>query len=131
MIMKLLLTLLVVFAVSIAGWRIASRQFMNRIPEPKPTSMANQPAEVLTIAVTGNNFRFNPETIKVKLGQTVKIVLTSTDMPHDFDLDELQVNGPVTQPGATSTVTFTADKSGQFEYYCSVGIIGLKEWLVP
>ena len=77
--------------------------------------------DVKIIKMEGVNFRFTPSEIKVKLGDKVRVVLTAVDMPHDFDLAELNVDGPLTQPGETSEVEFTASKAGEFEYYCSVG----------
>lgn len=78
-------------------------------------------SQVQTIAVEGGSFYYNPNTITVKKGQRVKIELTSKDMMHDFVIDELNVRIPVTNAGETSTIEFTADQEGTYEYYCSVG----------
>ncbi|MCC2630639.1 MAG: Blue (Type 1) copper protein [Candidatus Paceibacter sp.] len=71
--------------------------------------------------VEGSNFKFSPTTINVKKGDVVKIVFKNTGGFHDFVLPEFNVktkqgNGPFTEE-----VTFTASKTGSFEYYCSVG----------
>jgi len=40
---------------------------------------------------------------------------------HDFVIDEFNVRTPQLKNPGTASVTFTADKVGTFEYYCSVG----------
>lgn len=75
-----------------------------------------------TFEIEGANFKFSVPEIKVKKGDTVKIVLTTTDnMQHDWRVDELDVSTEIVGNGETTEVTFVADKAGEFEYYCSVG----------
>lgn len=40
---------------------------------------------------------------------------------HDFVIDELNIRTKRIAGGESDSVTFTADKTGAFEYYCSVG----------
>lgn len=78
--------------------------------------------EEKTFAVEAVNFAFSPKEIKVKKGESVKVVLTNKgSFPHDFVIDELNVKTKQIKAGETDEVTFVADKSGTFEYYCSVG----------
>jgi len=77
--------------------------------------------EVKTINVEAGSFYFKPNEIRVKKGEKVRIILASKDMMHDFNIDELGVSVPVTKAGDTSTAEFVANKTGEFEYYCSVG----------
>ena len=75
--------------------------------------------------MTGENFKFlmdgkdNPD-LKVKVGDTVKIIFTSTDGFHDWVVTEYAATQKV-KAGETATVEFVADKAGTFEYFCSVG----------
>ena len=64
---------------------------------------------------------YKPNLITVKKGDTVRIVMNSVDMQHDFIIDELNVRMPVTKSGETNTVEFVAGQTGSFEFYCSVG----------
>jgi heme/copper-type cytochrome/quinol oxidase subunit 2 len=64
---------------------------------------------------------YKPNLITVKKGDTVKIVMKSVDMQHDFNIDELGVKMPITKAGETNSVEFVAGTAGSFEYYCSVG----------
>lgn len=73
------------------------------------------------ISVEGGGFYFKPNQIKVKKGQKVTIVFNSVGGSHDFVIDELDVKAPLTAAGKSSTVEFTPETSGSFEFYCSVG----------
>ena len=100
-------------------------------PSASPTR-TTQP-QVKTFNVSGKNFSFTPSEIKVKKGDRVKIVFTNSGGTHDWVLDEFNVKTPRIQSGQTATVEFTADKTGTFEYYCSVGdhrAMGMKGNLV-
>lgn len=73
------------------------------------------------ITMDAGSFYYSVKTITVKKGEKVKIVMTSRDMMHDLNIDELGVKLPITKSGETNSIEFTADKVGTFEYYCSVG----------
>lgn len=93
-------------------------------PKPATVPTAASPvtnSQAVVIEMTGQNFRFSPSEIRVKKGALVRIRLTSLDMQHDLVIDELGVRTPVTVAGEASEVEFVAQKSGRFEYYCSVG----------
>ncbi len=84
-------------------------------------SLSANTGTVKSFNVTGSNFKFDPSEIRVKKGDTVKITLASSGM-HDFRIDEFNVKTNVLKTGdAPQTVQFVADKTGTFEYYCSVG----------
>lgn len=77
--------------------------------------------DVKTISIEAGSFYYKPAVITVKKGETVKLVMTSKDMMHDFNIDELGIKLPLTKSGETNSVEFTPTKTGTFEYYCSVG----------
>jgi plastocyanin len=77
--------------------------------------------EVREIIVEAGSFYYTPAEIRVKKGETVRLVMNSVDMMHDLVIDELDVRIPVSRKGESNTVEFTADTVGEFEYYCSVG----------
>ncbi|MDP2586199.1 MAG: cupredoxin domain-containing protein, partial [Candidatus Komeilibacteria bacterium] len=81
----------------------------------------NAEVEVKTFTVGAENFSFNPAEIRVKKGDRVRIVFNNNSGFHDWVLDEFNVRTKQMQGPATETVEFTADKTGTFEYYCSVG----------
>lgn len=73
------------------------------------------------ITIEAGSFYYKPNLITVKKGEKVKIILNSVTMMHDLNIDELGIKIPVTKTGNSASVEFTADKVGEFEYYCSVG----------
>lgn len=77
--------------------------------------------EIKTFTVTGKNFEFNVEEIRVKKGDKVKINFTSESGFHDWVVDEFNAKTAQVLTGKSSSVEFIADKTGTFEYYCSVG----------
>ena len=62
---------------------------------------------------------FEPNTITVNQGDTVKLTIKSLDVDHGFFLREFNVNQPL-EPGQTTTVEFLADKTGTFTFSCNV-----------
>jgi nitrosocyanin len=84
-------------------------------------SLVNTANGVTTVTMEAGSFYFKPNQITVKKGDKVKVVITSHDMMHNFNIDELKVKSPLVKAGETSTVEFTADKVGNFQFYCSVG----------
>jgi plastocyanin len=71
--------------------------------------------------VSGNNFSFSLSEIKVKKGDRVRIIFKNENGFHDFVLDEFKAATKKLEANKSETVEFLADKSGRFEYYCSVG----------
>jgi plastocyanin len=89
--------------------------------------------KVKTFVIQGKSFSFTPSTITVKNGDTVKIVFENIDGFHDFKIDEFGVATKRLQSGQQDTIEFIANKTGSFEYYCSVGQhrqMGMKGMLI-
>lgn len=97
---------------------------MNDQPETDETSNTG---EEKTFTLTGVNYDFimngeeNPA-LTVNQGDTVTIIFESTDGFHDWVVDEFDAATEKVRPeDGTTQVTFVADQTGTFEYYCSVG----------
>ncbi len=86
-----------------------------------PSMTTDNSTNTVTVNIEAGSFYFKPSEIKVKKGQTVKIVFHAVSMMHNFSIDAFNVRGPLTRDGDTSTVQFVADKVGTFQYYCAVG----------
>lgn len=76
--------------------------------------------EVKEFTVESKGLNFTPSEIKVKKGDKVKITYKNTLGQHKFTLDEFNVKTKLLGAGEEETVEFTADQTGEFEYYCSV-----------
>lgn len=77
--------------------------------------------EAKVFEVGGKNFEFDVTEIRVKEGDTVTINFVSNDGFHDWVVDEFDAATERVQTDGRSSVTFVADASGTYEYYCSVG----------
>jgi len=78
-------------------------------------------SEIKVFTIEGQNFTYSPNMMTVNKGDKVKIIFKNTGGTHDWNLDEFNAKTPIIQTGQSVEVTFTADKAGVFEYYCSIG----------
>lgn len=76
---------------------------------------------VKSFTVDASNFAFSLKEMKVKQGDRVRIVFNNQSGFHDWKIDEFDAATKQLQAGQSETVEFVADKTGTFEYYCSVG----------
>ena len=83
---------------------------------------ADEDGNSVVFDLTGVNYAFSETRLVVQKGDEVTVNFTSESGFHDWVVDEFDVATAKVQPsdGVTS-VTFTADQAGEFEYYCSVG----------
>src|SRR3989344_1372445 len=116
-----------------------------KTPPPTPSqdqsSQTTPPADTTSAAtgtskeftVSGQNFSFSLATMTVKKGDRVRITFKNSGGTHEFIIDEFNVATKRLNGGEQDAVEFTADKTGSFEYYCSVGsprAMGMKGTLV-
>lgn len=73
------------------------------------------------IEVIAKNYTFSPTEIRVKKGDKVKLIFKNEVGNHDFVLPDFNVQTEILTSGKEETIEFTADKTGTFEYFCSVG----------
>ena len=69
----------------------------------------------------GANFSFTPSSVVVKKGDRVKITFKNNQGFHDFKIDAYGVATKQFNSPGEEVLEFIADKTGVFEYYCSVG----------
>jgi plastocyanin len=83
----------------------------------------DEPSEVAEgareIPVTASSFAFDPDEIRVRAGEDVAIVLSSTDIIHDFVVDEIDAH-VAADGGETATGGLRAEEPGRYTFYCSV-----------
>jgi len=90
--------------------------------QPAPVDEAPNPNPAAKVFnLTGRMFAFSQTEIRVNKGDTVTINFSSTEGFHDWTVDEFNARTKQVNTGEPASVTFTADKTGTFEYYCSVG----------
>lgn len=86
-----------------------------------PATTSAKSADAKEIIVAGTNYKFSPNTVTVKKGVKTRILFKNTGGMHDFRVDELNIATRIIQGGEEDFVEFTAEKTGQYEFYCSVG----------
>ncbi|MDD5169094.1 MAG: cupredoxin domain-containing protein [Syntrophales bacterium] len=71
------------------------------------------------VEVRASQYKFEPDPIVVRLGEKVRLSVTSADTAHGIAIVDFNVNlfVPAKQ---TKEVEFTADKKGTFHAHCSV-----------
>ncbi|MEK6955845.1 MAG: cupredoxin domain-containing protein [Nanoarchaeota archaeon] len=79
------------------------------------------PGDVKEFVIDGSSYKFDPNIISVNKGDTVRINFVNTGGKHDLRIDGYNVGTKVIDSGQEDTIEFTADKTGEFEYYCSIG----------
>lgn len=91
------------------------------VPLPVPGSDVNEMIVEKEFSVDAAPFSFSPSTISVDRGDTVTINVKNVNGTHNLKIDEFNASTRVLNAGETQTITFVADKTGTFQYYCSVG----------
>lgn len=88
-------------------------------PAPAPAAAPQGPTKTFNVSMA--NFSFDVKEMKVKKGDTVTVNVKNNEGFHDWVIDDFNTRTKQLKAGESATVTFVADKTGTFEYYCSVG----------
>lgn len=138
------IAIVVVLILGGVGWWLYSNNISAPTPKPvvvQQTTTPTQPiasssgaqVEIKEFIVTGSKFKFEPVKISVKKGDTVRVVFKNLEGMHDFVIDEFKAKTKQIKENESETIEFVADKTGSFEYYCSVGThraMGMKGTLI-
>lgn len=129
----LIVGLVVVVIVILGGgwWLMNMAQKNTSMPTPTPTSTLPIPETTATeTEPTGNvvelivegreGYKFSPTALRVKQGDTVRVLFKNVAGFHDFVIDEFNVATNQIAAGEEEEVEFVVDKKGTFEFYCSV-----------
>lgn len=94
------------------------------------TSATSAPTSTTTSATTsgatkeftvhGYSYAFSPPQITVNKGDTVKITFISDDVSHGLCVEGYNVCSSLVSGGQSTTITFVANQSGSFAFYCPV-----------
>jgi cytochrome c oxidase subunit 2 len=74
---------------------------------------------VTHIAVTMRKFAVEPRVIRVRRGENVILDVSTVDVLHGFQVDQLGINEPV-QPGHPAHIPLDTSKKGDFKVACSI-----------
>ncbi len=72
-----------------------------------------------TIEISCQKSFYTPDVIRVKKGEPLTLIVTTSDVSHGFAIDEFNIAKEVA-PGRPVKIELTPDRSGEFSYYCVV-----------
>jgi cytochrome c oxidase subunit 2 len=72
-----------------------------------------------TIEVVARRFAFEPDLIEVTLGESVRLVLSSADVTHGFEIDGYDIAMVIPKGGESVRLEFVAERAGRFRIKCS------------
>lgn len=78
---------------------------------------AKAPAQQINVVM--KKYDIQPNVIHVKRGEPVELDVTTTDVQHGLDVPDLGIKESV-QPGRTTRINFTPQKTGEFKVVCGV-----------
>jgi plastocyanin len=70
---------------------------------------------------------WSPASFSARVGEPVRIKLTSGDMLHGFAIGQMDIPAVDVKPGETSEVTVAFDRPGKYVFYCT-NWCGLGHW---
>ena len=73
-----------------------------------------------SIDIAAANWKFTPDTIKLHVGETTTLRLTSTEGVHGIKSDELGIPLTTISPGKFVTVNVTPKKTGTYDLHCEI-----------
>src|SRR3989344_789036 len=85
------------------------------VPETTTTSEIEANGKEVEFTVDGSNFKYVPATLKVKKGDTVRVLFKNVGGFHDFVIDEFEVKSNQIGDGDEEEVEFIASKTGAFD----------------
>ncbi len=121
---KVLIAIIVIIVLLGLGYFL-SQSGNKQVTQPAPANSPEQASAsaapaVKTFDVTGTPFKFEPNEMKVKKGDTVRINFKNMEGFHDLTIADLNIKTKQIQAGQTDTVEFVADRAGTFDMMCSV-----------
>jgi cytochrome c oxidase subunit 2 len=98
-----------------------------------PAAPAGEGAAGRVIDITAERFKFTPNLITIKKGETVTLRLTSQDVTHGFFLKPMKID-EVIVPGKPTELTLTPQVAGRFtticDHFCGSGHGGMNMTIV-
>lgn len=85
--------------------------FFNPFGDSPSSGNAVYSEDARVININAQMFSYSPDTITVKKGEKIRIVVNSVDTTHGIAIPDFGVSG-------VGSVEFTADKAGTFQFKC-------------
>ena len=123
---KLTISVLIFVLITLLGIGIWFTSQKEVLPKPAKTSGALEKFDSRTnthsFTITGKDYEFQPNEIRVKKGENVQITFINTQGSHNFSLS---VNNQtfytkILPEGGSQTLSFVVETVGTFEFVCTV-----------
>jgi cytochrome c oxidase subunit II len=75
--------------------------------------------QVHEIQVVASRYEFQPATIQVSAGESIRLVIRSADGSHGFAIPALKIDAHIPKGGEAVAITFIAPPAGEYEIACS------------
>jgi cytochrome c oxidase subunit II len=75
--------------------------------------------DVREFQINAMKFAFEPDRIEVTEGDTVRLIVRSTDSTHGLGIKPFDIKREIPKTGEPVTVEFVASQAGEFEIACS------------
>lgn len=98
---------------------IAALAFIS-LPMLDAVLMPKEPREIVVRLNIHEAGGFDPDVIRVKKGETVRLVLIGMDVTHGFAIESLDIDAGEIHPGKETVVEFTAEKEGVYMFKCMI-----------
>lgn len=76
-------------------------------------------ADIKEFDMTAKKWDFEPSEINVNLGDEIILHIKSIDVSHGISIPDFNINENL-EPGQNIDIRFTANKVGEFRFYCNV-----------
>jgi len=76
-------------------------------------------SSVHEIEIVASKFKYEPSTIQVSAGESVRLVIRSKERTHGFSIPKLHIDVRLAKTGEPVTVEFTAPPPGRYPIACS------------
>jgi len=76
-------------------------------------------SSVHEIEIVASKFKYEPSTIQVSAGESVRLVIRSKEGTHGFSIPKLHIDVRLAKTGEPVTVEFTAPPPGRYPIACS------------
>ena len=85
----------------------------------EPPRAPRPPVSVQHIRISAAMWRYAPDSIQLKKGETVVLELVSEDRKHGFTVPDWGVRSDIV-PGKVAEVTVTPPRAGQVPFHCDI-----------
>lgn len=105
--------------VIVGAFTIKKPQIKN--PTNSGSRSVNTTGKKVEVEIVGNEYSFTPSSMSVQAGDDVSITFKNAGAStHALFIDGYNIGTSGVAPGKSATLSFTADKTGTFNFYCTI-----------